>query len=107
MNPLLESKTTPFVRPPLVQASLFGRGTMTFSIKEWKDGKITVQSPYFGKAILDATAIQSATFNVGTTRTSSTGNTQSTAPLPPLPRFQQNVDPFRNIIELQRKINPR
>ena len=87
-----------------VRMSLHDIGIMTLQIKEWKDGKVTVQSPVFGKAILDAAAIQSATFNVGT---SSTGNVRPTPPLPPLPRFQQNVDPFRNIIELQQKINPR
>jgi len=90
-----------------VRVSIHGKDIMTLQIREWKDGKVTVQSPVFGKAILDAGAIQQATFNIGTTRTSSTGNTQPTAPLPPFPRFQQNVDPFRNIIELQRKINPR
>ena len=90
-----------------VRMSLHDIGIMTLQIKEWKDGKVTVQSPIFGKAILDADAIQQATFNIDTTRTTSIGNIKPTTPLPPLPRIQQNVDPFRNIIELQRKINPR
>jgi hypothetical protein len=87
-----------------VRVSLHGKGIMSLQIMEWKDGKVTAESPVFGKAILDAAAIQQATFNIGTTRTSSIGNIK---PTPPLPRIQQNVDPFRNIIELQRKINPR
>ena len=90
-----------------VRVTFHDKAIMTLQIKEWKDGKVTVQSPIFGKAILDAAAIQSATFNIGTTRTSSFGNTKPTAPRLVNPRFQQNVDPFRNIIELQRKINPR
>jgi hypothetical protein len=38
---------------------------MTVQISEWKDSKITLQSPVFGEAILDAAAIQSAVFNLG------------------------------------------
>ena len=90
-----------------VRVALHDKAIMTLQIKEWKDGKVTVQSSIFGKAILDAAAIQSVTFTIGTTRTSSTGNTKPTAPRLVNPRFQQNVDPFRNIIELQQKINPR
>ena len=97
MNPLIKSKTTPFVRPPLVQASLFGRDTMKFSIMEWKAGKVTVQSPYFGKAIVNAAAIQSAVFNLGTARNTSSSNLKPNLPMRPVPNFRQNIDPFRNI----------
>ena len=45
-----------------VRAALFGRDTMTFEIKEWKNGKMRVQSPVFGSATLDAAAISSLFF---------------------------------------------
>lgn len=46
-----------------VRAALFGQDTMTFEIKEWKDGKVRVQSPVFGAATLNAAAISSLIFS--------------------------------------------
>ena len=57
--------------------SLHRKNTMTIQINEWKDDKVTLQSPVFGKAILEAAAIQSATFNLG--RTLSPSNSTRTS----------------------------
>jgi len=108
MNPLIKSKTTPFVRPPLVQASLFGRNTMTFSIKEWKNGNVTVQSPYFGSAVVNAAAIQSAVFNFRLSHTTSNSNlkpnqTKGAA----IPNLGLNINPLLNNREIHREIKPR
>ena len=46
-----------------VRAALFGLDTMTFEIKEWKDGKVRVQSPVFGSTTMDAAAISSLVFS--------------------------------------------
>ena len=58
--------------------SLHGKNTMTAQINEWKDGKVILQSPVFGKAILEAAAIQSATFNLGRTLSPSSSARTST-----------------------------
>lgn len=47
-----------------VRAQLKGRGTLAFKLKDWADGKLTVESPDFGTATLDARVIDSLTFNL-------------------------------------------
>jgi len=47
-----------------VRAQLKGQGTLAFKLKDWADGKLTVESPDFGAATLDARVIDSLTFNL-------------------------------------------
>ena len=46
-----------------------GKGRLTFKIEQWKDGKITVISPAFGRTIIDSTALKSVEFNLDKPRT--------------------------------------
>jgi len=57
-------------KPPkgMVSARLKGHGSLTFELKSWQDGKLTVQSPDFGVATLDGSIVESITFNPGKKR---------------------------------------
>ena len=46
-----------------------GKGRLTFKIEQWKDSKIKVISPAFGRTIIDAVALRSVEFNLGKSRT--------------------------------------
>ena len=83
-----ENAKAPLTSTQATHLSLHGKNTMTVQINEWKVGKVTLQSPVFGEAILDAAAIQSAVFNLGrplsptnSARTSShSGTTEESCP---------------------------
>jgi hypothetical protein len=50
-----------------IRATLSGRGQITATLKQWKDGKVTLSSPTFGETIIDAKAIESIQFNLDKT----------------------------------------
>ena len=62
---LADSKATtpPVVKNP-VRATLKGRGQITATLKEWKDGKLHLTSPTFGETTIDANAVESIQFNL-------------------------------------------
>ena len=55
-----------------------GKGRLTFKIEQWKDSKITVISPAFGRTIIDAAALRSVDFNLGKSRTAAVTRPSST-----------------------------
>jgi len=60
-----------------VNAKLKGYGSLTFSLKSWKDGKLEVESPDFGTATIDGTIVESITFNQNKKRASGDNGTLS------------------------------
>jgi hypothetical protein len=61
----------------VVNAKLKGYGSLTFSLKSWKDGKLEVESPDFGTATIDGSIVESITFNQNKKRTSGGNGTLS------------------------------
>ena len=61
---LADAKTAPAVVENPVRATLKGRGQITATLKEWKDGKLHLTSPTFGETTIDANAIESIQFNL-------------------------------------------
>ena len=61
---LAEPKTAPTEIKNPVRATLKGRGQITETLKEWKDGKLHLTSPTFGETVIDANAIESIQFNL-------------------------------------------
>jgi hypothetical protein len=55
-----------------------GKGRLTFKIERWKDGKIIVISPAFGRTLIDAAALRSVDFNLGKSRTAAVTRPSST-----------------------------
>ena len=64
----------PAAAPNPIRATLSGRGQITATLKQWKDGKVTLSSPTLGETIIDASAIESIQFNLD-----KTGKTASTS----------------------------
>ena len=61
----------------VVNAKLKGYGSLTFSLKSWKDGKLEVESPDFGTATIDGSIVESITFNQNKKRASGDNGTLS------------------------------
>jgi hypothetical protein len=61
----------------VVTAKLKGYGSLTFSLKSWKDGKLEVESPDFGTATIDGSIVESITFNQNKKRASGDNGTLS------------------------------
>ena len=75
---LSKENALPFTVPASsARVTLKGKGQMTMKILDWKDGKITAQSPIFGKATIDEAIVQSIEFNLGKARTN------ALVPVPP------------------------
>ena len=61
---LADANTAPTVVENPVREKLKGRGQITATLKQWKDGKFHLSSPVFGDTIIDANAIESIQFNL-------------------------------------------
>jgi hypothetical protein len=61
---LADSKASPAVAESPVRATLKGRGQITATLKEWKDGKLHLTSPTFGETTIDTNAVESIQFNL-------------------------------------------
>jgi len=61
---LADPKTTSTEIKNPVRATLKGRGQITATLKEWKDGRLHLTSPTFGDTTIDADAVESIQFNL-------------------------------------------
>ena len=79
----------------MVSAKLKGYGSLTFELKSWQDGKLTVESPDFGTATLDGSIIESITFNPSKKRALGSNGTLSKKELKKRLREKENgnIDP--------------
>ena len=65
------AKGAPEMPKGSVRVTLAGRGQLTFQLLDWKNGELSVQSPSFGKATLNAKAVQAIDFQPAPIKTSS------------------------------------
>ena len=77
----------------VVTAKLKGYGSLTFSLKSWKDGELEVESPDFGTATIDGTIVESITFNQNKKRASGDNGTLSKKELKKQLRDKENIAP--------------